>query len=516
MSQKNTKILCPDCMLYELKSKNEQENKRCEQCSKRYRSCTTLRTSRGLEPIEYIPIKDCEYDVYQKFFNKFKGTDTKSEKINNVEKGDDVTKRKRRATKYTDEFINYVRIISKDKTSDKILEMIHNNYSEYSDMKQKNLIDFLRNHNIEYIRRYNNPEELKKRKPPKENPALKNKIYTEEVLDEIKRLADCATSVSKMIPILNEKFEPKKFNANTLYQVMYKNKIHISKKQLLTIVTDNQLLDELDTQIKTATEVLSTPKDEVTLIQNNQEDRYAPIRAEVEATAKKKFKELKCDLEINPTTDDYISALKSIRYLCGNLNRIETNRLNQHDVMSNFDDDVTHTIENEEPLPGDTYLLDKLKVVRNIRRYYEYDMQDMVALKEFINSIDIKKLDVAIHRLETQKKNRNEAYYIPTVDMEMVDKYDWAIQGSPNADKNNKNILKTTTAKTKYTNQSRTFRATCDISGGPFGVFQKWIKDYRCNTQDDALVNAKKELASIIRQNRGGVHYINLEAHQLN
>lgn len=521
MIQRSTSsALCPDCMLYTLKSMNELENNRCEQCSKRYRSCTTLRTSRGLEPIEYVPIKDCGFEMYEKFLDKF-NEDKKFPKTELATKNnkEEVTKSKRKSrTVYTEDFINYVRLISEGKTTDVILELIHKNKPDYANMTINQLIDFLANHGINYTKRRGGP--VKKVENITEVSTEKTtKKYTDDVIEKIRELAGLGLSAKDMADSLNIIFRPKTFNPDTLYQVMYKHRIKINRdKQQVTQNVSSEELNTIEDKIEENNETveISTRVQDPNMTLVNQEDRYKPIKEEVEATAKKRFKKLNCDLDINPTTQDYINALKSIKYLCSNLDKIQRNRINQHDIMSNYADDVIHTIENEETLPGDTYLQDKLKVLRNLRRYYEYDKQDMIILEDFIKSVNIKKLDIAISKLETESKNRSTAIYIPTVDLDMVEKYEWAVSGNQNGNKLNKPVLKTIQATTTYSSQSRTFRASCQISGGGYGAFTHWFKDYRCNTQTEALANAKKELANIIRQNRGGVHYINLTAHQIN
>ena len=84
--------VCPDCELYELHTTKEFENNRCEKCSKRYRAATTLRISRGLQPLPYIKIKDIkdskEYvDFYNNYIQKCNKTiPTKKEQVQSKDK----------------------------------------------------------------------------------------------------------------------------------------------------------------------------------------------------------------------------------------------------------------------------------------------------------------------------------------------------------------------------------------------------------------------------------------------
>lgn len=232
------------------------------------------------------------------------------------------------------------------------------------------------------------------------------------------------------------------------------------------------------------------------------------LEQEVEKVSKEKFKELKCKELEDYTTNTYIDMLNLLQFLVVNRQQIIETRQKQHDVMNAYQDDVLHEIEKTEPVIGDNTLQTKLHIIRDKRRYYEYDFNDVSIMKQFLESIDLKKLNIVLGQLKKFKETRENPTFIPSVDKNMTAKYNWTInvQKSPELKTTKipstiseiKNINNTVNGKTVETdipekfkqsfkspqeffqleeketksvkNMSK-YRVTCNLSGGGYRSF---------------------------------------------
>lgn len=232
------------------------------------------------------------------------------------------------------------------------------------------------------------------------------------------------------------------------------------------------------------------------------------LEQEVEKVSKEKFKELKCKELEDYTTNTYIDMLNLLQFLVVNRQQIIETRQKQHDVMNAYQDDVLHEIEKTEPVIGDNTLQTKLHIIRDKRRYYEYDFNDVSIMKQFLESIDLKKLNIVLGQLKKFKETRENPTFIPSVDKNMTTKYNWTInvQKSPELKTTKipstiseiKNINNTVNGKivqedipekfkqsfkspqeffqleekvTKSVKNMSKYRVTCNLSGGGYRSF---------------------------------------------
>ena len=121
----------------------------------------------------------------------------------------------------------------------------------------------------------------------------------------------------------------------------------------------------------------------------------------------------------------------------------------------------------------------------------------------------------------------------------MVNKYSWATYGSPSSAKNSKTAL-TTNAIEKFINEKsdeiktvningtkthlskeeidrgfKVYRVSCNISGGGYGAFKPWYKDYPCVNQEIAMSFAQQEFARMKASN-SSLLFTDVKVHQLN
>lgn len=202
-------------------------------------------------------------------------------------------------------------------------------------------------------------------------------------------------------------------------------KIYWTLDELLNIVVNDTLPIELGPE--SIEEFSDNNIDERLNNYNTSEDVYTKISEEVINTINRKSKLLDCYIDKEYNTQDYINMLEMLQYLCTNINILISKQNDRHDIMNSYQGDVIHTIENVES-NGDTYLQDKLHILRNIRRDCEYDAKDLQFMEQFLKSIDINKLNSIISTLKKAQSQREKCIYIPMVDIDMVKKYDWAIQ----------------------------------------------------------------------------------------
>ena len=131
----------------------------------------------------------------------------------------------------------------------------------------------------------------------------------------------------------------------------------------------------------------------------------------------------------------------------------------------------------------------------------------------------------------------------PMVDTTLIDKYEWAQPIDPNSAKakisvgsynptafaqnngtNGRPVTRIGMApNTPPTNQLtsrvrksiKRFRVSCKVSGGGYGVFKDWYRDYECTNKDTAMAYAKNTLNQL-SQNRKGMIWTDLDVVELN
>ena len=270
----------------------------------------------------------------------------------------------------------------------------------------------------------------------------------------------------------------------------------------------------------------------------NKSDRLQPIRDEVMNVLQNKFKTMGCVSKNDYLIEDYIKAFTTINYLIYNVDDLIKMRNNQYDITNMYKDDVIHEMENVLSDTGDTYLQDKMHVLRDVRRYIESDRDALKQLKGFLGSLKgvftQNKVMKVVNQLKNLDENIKQPKFIPTVDLNMISKYQWATLGTSVSVKNKREILVTNDLEESMNKDkedlvitdlrsSRTagdgpskivlskedvakglgiYRVSCDISGGGFGAFRKWYKDYPCINEKIALSFAQTEFGKMKSSNK--------------
>ena len=199
-------------------------------------------------------------------------------------------------------------------------------------------------------------------------------------------------------------------------------------------------------------------------------------------------------------------------------NTIVRNGVAQHRIMDLYEDDIIHETENILLPKGNTYLQDKLHVLRNKRRALEYNGGDISIMREFLNTINMSALKNTIKNLRQERESRVNFKYIPNVDETMIDKYNWCLATRENNYKALEPIVipyVTSTSNNKEPKQLNTYRVSCQLSGAGFGAFKSYYKDYQAISQDIALSYGEQELEKM-KKEKPGILIQNIDIHKIN
>ena len=504
------KLICPDCQTNELKTEMEQKDIICKSCKQRKMICSI----HNKPYIRFIDLPQEEKDrLLRQRANMNRYLEKK--KVKNQSKEESVTitksetkptiKTSNRKNNYSEEFHQ---ICSKDgsRSLKEIFEEITNTLPEYSNLQYKTLWGFMRRNNYPYTVDKSNLGRSKISKVIEDQIEIPDNIIKEEEIDEPIIIEDSLADTNEIISNPNIKLDLENID------LKYK--------------------EEIDENIN---------KTEPT--------RFIPIREEVNEVLSCKYKNLNCTTERNYTTEDYINMLEMLSYLIENCETIIKARNDQHDILNAYQSDTIHECENVIAEDGDTYLQDKLHILRKERRYYEYDCNDLTVLNHLLKTFNKLSIDRVLALLKETYAKRQSPKFIPLVDYSMIGKYDWAINGDANSKKLQKPILTTNNNKRRNRNNYSTgintniniaqesinqanqssnlvkntkntlkkFKVTAELCGCGLGVFKPWSNEYMCLNEDYAKQWAKNSLEELInRPEHKGAYYTNLRVQQVN
>lgn len=452
-----------------------------------------------------------------------------------------------------------------------------------------------------------------------------NTIYTPDIINDIKKIANDDISVKEICEKLQKMYPDKGITYGNLSNVISRHSIphrtrgnieefdnvdvkdfddindNIESELYLNGETNsdnytdnketNSSLEVGNTNSTNSTNNLDNTNDKqlVKLINKNLPERFNKVIPEVEDTLNSKFRREGCQLDKNYTTQDYINAMNKFKsvingsesvinclqeidtlmYVTENGADIINKRKNQQNIINAYQSDALHEAENVIAEDGDTYLSDKLHVIRNYRRYFETDYRNVATLRPirsgmeksigelrvaldkvksvleniFNDGISEDTLDQVIANLYKTKNYVENPIFKPLVDEKMIDKYDWVkpidntsakskisvTHYNPNSfqrDVSNNgrpvtrigmssNTPPTSQLTSRVRKSLKIFRVSCRVSGGGYGVFTPWYRDYECTNKDTALSYAKNTLTQL-SQTRKGMIWTDLDIVELN
>ena len=364
---------------------------------------------------------------------------------------------------------------------------------------------------------------LSKGRPKTVVKNTKNLIYTASMIDVIKDMANDNITVKDLMEKIKSIYPEKNINIGNFtniiarHNIPHKNRSKKNKSEEIIVnnITEEKLennrYDNIQQNVLNYEKYLQ--KEDLT-----DEERLEPIEEEVTTVLYNKFKKDNCYNEIPYTTDDYIKMLEMLLNINEQKNTIVRNGVAQHRIMDLYEDDIVHETENILLPKGNTYLQDKLHVLRNKRRALEYNGGDISIMREFLNTINMSALKNTIKNLRQERESRVNFKYIPNVDETMIDKYNWCLATRENNYKALEPIVipyVTSTSNNKEPKQLNTYRVSCQLSGAGFGAFKSYYKDYQAISQDIALSYGEQELEKM-KKEKPGILIQNIDIHKIN
>lgn len=490
-------ILCPDCNENTVDENRMKLYGKCRTCQRREILCKT----KGVKYVKFKDLPQKEKDRLQRVRKtQLKWLENKKVAVEKTPFGEPIPDIKMRHSPnqiYTPDMVKYLlKIADGTQTAIELKEMLCAEYPN-KDINGHNLNNILSRYNIPYVKRA-----IGKRK-------IKSNEQEEIISDQ----------------------EQTNFDSKSYEQ-------SLDERVTELIIGDNYELPELTYEQISA--------DYCNLLNNtpDEPERFAPIKLEVEQVLDARYKQSNCNLEKTYTIDDYINMLEMLYYLSGNVDNIMQSRIAQYSITNKYQDDILHAIEIEIADVGDTYLTDKLHILRKIRRNCESDKDAVYRMQPFLKSLDRNLLKIALGNLKRYQLVKDSIKFIPAVDTRMIEQYNWAVDEIPMALLNEQHTaqvndyMKTTfgvdnsktinttssvksakvttvdttvnvvkqptndTTKKKSEKKTFNFRVSCKISGGGYGAFAHWHHDYSCVKPETALAYATNTLNQM-KQNKG-------------
>ena len=395
-----------------------------------------------------------------------------------------------------------------------------------------------------------------------------SKIYTPDVIEFIKGYMNDKITVSTLLQTLKDRFPDKSFGTSIYAQLerygipYFQVGSGFSKKECkvepdatekdiqstfsayVPVVDDEpekSNISEIDAESSTSNCIQTNAEVGATQKLVDKKSRLEPIHQEVVSTLDERFKNAKCVSQYNYSIDDYINMFEALSFLSSNIDGLIRCRNEQHKITNLYQDDVIHAMENELAEDGNTYLQDKVFVLRDYRRYMQLDIKALYILKPVLkhlktiihpnnpnNPDDLQSLVGVIKALKETRSQFASPTYRPRIDKIMTEKYDWAELKNSDVKEKHKGEKPSTLdvgidadSKTKKVSDEfekglcTVYRVSCQISGAGYGAFRPWYKDYTCANEDIAKAYAEQEFARM-RANKKSIMITNLKITRLN
>lgn len=498
-------ILCPDCEINYISKKQYEKHKKCMSCYRR--EILAIHNDYEYTPLKNLPDEEKarvarEREIRKNSYNNRKDKD----KGNNIMENNSEIIHNRKAGRqqiYTPEIIEEIKTIANENiTPTQLLGILKGLHPELN-LTSSNLNNIINRHNIPHS--------------STRGRQAKNKI---ENINEVKSISNTKNDTEGVNIV-----EPEE-----LY-IENDSELDISKVE---VPNDNKEVEpnkNLDIDTKSNKEFKSEEEPE----------RFKPIKTEIDNLLEIKFKRMNCSVEKNYSVDDYINMLEMLIYLKENKDTIIKNRHSQQNIMNAYQSDTLHEIENAVLEDGNTYLSDKLHILRKYRRYYENDYKNVSALKPLLELVDNDTMQKALGSLKRNKSYNNNPVFKPLVDTTIINKYDWAKSMDLSSAKSNISIINynpmefsqsnngrpltriglpentppTSQLNSKMRRSLKVFRVSCKVSGGGYGVFKEWYRDYECTNSKTALAYATNTLNQL-SSTRKGMYWTDLDVVELN
>ena len=578
-------ILCPDCGINYIDEERYKNFKKCISCARR----ETMASTKNLPYIKYIDLPEEEKERLEKqrarnndWARRRNNKDV--EKIENLKQTKVVTTKVPMEEKKTNErliteFLNAKKYLDVSFVSIKTTEL-YSQYMNYCSIKHYGVMSRQEFYRIlidvfGFSRKMSNgsnymckgdksKQELDaitvkmhtSNKSSEQKVVRANQIYTDDIISEVVRLASTEKTITELREEIIQLFPDKNITVSNFNNIIVRHNIphkagnRWGKPSKIDVSIEEA--PKVEEYVPKVEEVkINKPHfNEDELDEDGDPIRLVPIKEEVVKTMEAKYKQNKCDSEFNYTVDDYINMLEMLEYLMENVDNQIKKRDRQFNIANDYQFDIVHEMENELASNGDTYLQDKMYVLRDFRRYIEIDSTALRQMKPLLNTLKNgvnpnNPISSCIKKLKQTIVDNAQPKYIPRIDVGMTKKYDWAIMRNSNYKKavvkhyvppvqeepitnmvetidtdieNNFEVdekvklhdktirinkdLKKLKSNLKLTEDQvkagfNIYRVSCKLSGGGYGAFRPWYKDYVTIKQEIAMDFAKQELARL-------------------
>lgn len=451
----NENKICPDCETNILKTELEIQNNRCNRCNKRKRTCNELRVSRGLEPIPYVPLKFITNP------SSIPEEENIIEEVMEDEPSKESEKIENKTALLTDKSLAlFCQLLNKGVDSYPILWKVYNQICVDNDLHPIAYEKFTKQLKDNYIFSSN-------------ALAWKFKLEKEE---ELNSLIDNI-----------ELYKQKWLNidlGNELQQIIdnFEWPNDIKEKLFMSEIVDSVInKSEIEPEVEN--------KNTIT---NEQ------VENEVNSILDRKYNILKCNRFPKYKAEDYIKLFEMLKDLNENYYTYVNNLCKQYEIMNKYQLDILHEIENENIVEGDNYLQRKLKYLRALRRDSEYGLAYLNITKPYVLYTETKQFDPILKQLREERKRRLNPVYIPNVDMDSIEKYDWCIKASLNS----KKTLNDPLLKEEVDKEYKLFNVITEVAGNNFGAFKTWKEEIQALNEQDAIAKALNKLEEIKKKNK--------------
>lgn len=516
---------CPDCNLYELETDIEMNNKRCYACQSRLTSIrVTPKNSPGGKK-KYVPIINVKNTKeYAKFFERYEEYMKNKTAIDNKNKQND--------TYY--EVVEFIKSIddTENKSFYEISSIVNDKYPNISTNVLSELLD---NNDIQYIK--NKIKCNRKYKPYKNDITLLAKSRTLDELEIIlcPEIFECRQYINAYlrkneIPFIKK--DSRNFailDTESLESIRrreeYDSQIESEKiKSLLnsyTLPQQNQLQSNSNSEVYTSAirnieeNTFYDEQDLVPAIEDdniqdtsvdniNTSEIYKQCEEYVDNTLSRKYQLMKCVDKLEYEIEDIEKAIQIITDLKSRYPLYFANGSKQHEIMNDFNADLVHEIENINPLDDITGSV-KLHILRKRRRDLQYNQKYINAVKPLIDGIPMDKtqLNGILNEITRLKYERSNPTYIPLVDMDIVNRYEYAKSALPTSKKSQ---MKTLQVEVDNANSDKdTYTVSYNLSGRGLGVYKYWFKEYTGVTEEEAKLKAETDLDVYLDHDRKGI-----------
>lgn len=512
-NKSSKKMLCNDCGINYISKEQFEKNGKCLSCKRR----ETMARTQGKEYVKYIDLPQEEKDRLQKLRAKYKKSDTSKNSQTKDSNKNTVSKSKSKRGVYTPEVISKVATLaSKDKSMPDLRKEVEALYPDLA-ITSGNFYHMAVSHGIPFKQVRN-----KKSTVSEDVTVVENESINKEDTDVSEIIITPEVEVVSEIPAVQTVSQPSR------------------------PIQSDTVVEELDV--------------------DGDPIRLKAVKEEVISVLNEKYEQAGCANEFSYSVKDYVDFLNMLEYLANNIDNLIKNRDAQFNIINDYQFDIIHEMENELAKSGDTYLQDKMYVMRDFRRYMEMDFKALRTLRPLLklikvtvhpnnpnNLTDNKSIIGCLNVLNTVISQNAQPRFTPRVDMNLAKKYDWAYMRNSvykkNSAKNldesnnvtdNEDIISNdkSTVKNVSINKTRIksgtdastrlqlndleikkglsiFRVSCKISGGNYGVFSPWYKDYKCTSNEVALAWANQEFA-IMRGKGNKILISDIDCHKIN